>query len=205
MSGDVIYIASKNTHKVTEFRSLLQPLHLPICELPVDCPESPEMGATFEENALQKAKFYGYHVEGWVLADDSGLCVDHLHGEPGIHSARYAGGHGNDKANNQKLLRMLEGVPQPQRTAEFVCVLVLWNRLLETQFVVRGSLSGQIVEQPSGEAGFGYDPLFFLPQYKKTVAELGVQEKNRISHRARAVSKLIQVWEAHTDASMYRE
>lgn len=200
---DVIYIASKNEHKVAEFRELLQPLRKPVLELPVHCPDSPESGTSFEGNALQKARFYSGFVDGWVLADDSGLCVDALGGAPGIHSARFAGDHGNDKANNEKLLRMLEKVPVERRTGEFVCVLALWNESLAKQVVVRGTLPGVLLSGPRGENGFGYDPLFFLSNYNRSVAELTADEKNRISHRARAVEALIRVWEADNYANLH--
>ncbi|OFW78360.1 MAG: non-canonical purine NTP pyrophosphatase, RdgB/HAM1 family [Alicyclobacillus sp. RIFOXYA1_FULL_53_8] len=202
---DVIYIASKNEHKVAEFRDLLRPLTIPVMKLPQDCPESPESGTSFEENALQKARFYSAFVDGWVLADDSGLCVDALAGAPGIHSARFAGDHCNDKANNEKLLRMLEKVPMERRTGEFVCVIALWNQSLGKQLVVRGTLPGTILPGPRGENGFGYDPLFFLSDYHRSVAELPAAEKNRISHRARAVESLIRVWEADNYANLHRQ
>lgn len=202
MQSDVIYIASKNAHKVVEFQSLLKPLQIPVMQLPESCPESPESGETFEENALQKAKFYGEFVDGFVLADDSGLCVDYLDGAPGVHSARFSGEHGNDKANNEKLLNLMQDAPL--RTGEFVCVLALWNQSSGEEIVVRGSLPGQIAKQPRGVNGFGYDPLFYLPEYGLTVAQLDEQEKNRISHRARAVAKLIESWEARTNVAGLR-
>lgn len=202
---DVIYIASKNPHKVAEFRALLAPLRIPVRELPSLCPDSPESGLTFEENALQKARFYGRYVDGWVLADDSGLCVDHLDGAPGVYSARFAGEHGDDEANNERLLSLLQGVPADLRTAEFVCVLALWNESQHEQVVACGTLPGMIADQARGELGFGYDPLFYLPEYNRTVAELGQEWKNQISHRARAVAELIRVWEAKTDANLHRQ
>ncbi|MCF8563517.1 RdgB/HAM1 family non-canonical purine NTP pyrophosphatase [Alicyclobacillus tolerans] len=200
-----LFIASKNRHKVDEFRDMLAELDLAVLPLPDDCPESPETGATFAENAVQKARFYSAFVDGFVLADDSGLCVDYLGGAPGVFSARYAGDHGNDSANNAKLLRELEGVPDAKRTAQFVCALAVHHPQWNADLVVEGSVPGLILTHLRGDQGFGYDPLFYLPELGKSVAELEPSEKNRVSHRALAVRHLLQRWRGEVDAPVHRQ
>lgn len=186
----VVYIASRNLHKVDEYRMLLDGMS--VLPLPPEVPESPETATSFEGNALEKAVFYGSHVNGWVLADDSGLCVHALDGEPGIFSARYAGVHGDDAANNTKLLSKLSGVPHSERTAEFVCSIALWNSQIGRAYVVRGTVPGRIIDKPRGMNGFGYDPLFYVEEHGATFAELPAAVKNQISHRSRAVASLME-------------
>ncbi|WP_029420072.1 RdgB/HAM1 family non-canonical purine NTP pyrophosphatase [Alicyclobacillus macrosporangiidus] len=191
---DVIYIATRNPHKVEEFRQLLAPVAQDVRPLPEEAGACPENGVSFEANAVEKAVFYARYCPGWVLADDSGICVDALGGAPGVMSARYAGVHGDSAANNQKLLSALAEVPAAERTAEFVCAIAVWNHRLGRGWVVRGTVRGQVATALSGSGGFGYDPLFYVPELGKTLAELTAEEKNRWSHRARAVDALIAAW-----------
>jgi XTP/dITP diphosphohydrolase len=152
-------------------------------------PDVEENGSTFLENALIKAEAIAGYTGMPVLADDSGLEVDHLGGGPGIFSARYAGAGATDEENNRKLLGALEDVPLPQRGAAFRCVLVLYLPQ-GGQHVFEGQWRGRIGEDFRGSHGFGYDPLFYLPELGKTVAEMTAEEKNKLSHRSQAVHKL---------------
>jgi XTP/dITP diphosphohydrolase len=201
---DTIYIATKNAHKVEEFAALLQSLPVSVLPLPDGVPDCPETGTTFESNAMQKASFYAAYCDSWVLADDSGLCVNWLRGAPGIHSARYAGVHGDSAANNEKLLRALDGVPESERNAQFVCVLALYHHGRGTGYVVRGEVRGRIASRPSGHSGFGYDPLFYVPELGCTYADLPIEVKNAVSHRARAVQALIRLWRGAEDEAVHR-
>ena len=148
-----------------------------------------EDGTTFEENALIKAKTVaalGYEC----IADDSGLEVDALDGAPGIYSARYSGGHGNDKENNELVLKNLENVPDEKRTARFTCAIAYASPEGET-FTVRASCEGRILYAEEGEGGFGYDPLFYVEEYHKTLASVTPEEKNAISHRGKALRAFV--------------
>lgn len=151
-------------------------------------PEVEEDGLTFHENALKKAREVSRHTSETVLADDSGLEVDILGGEPGIHSARYSGPTATDESNNRMLLRNLEGIPKEKRGAAFQCALVLYrpDGISES---FEGSWRGEILFEPRGTLGFGYDPLFLDPEQGLTAAELPPGVKNRISHRGRAFAK----------------
>lgn len=196
MSRIKICIATSNAHKISEFREMFANAKL-------DCDvfgagelsgfEPPEEdGKTFSENALIKARAAAKIAPKgcFIMADDSGLCVDFLGGEPGVMSARYAGvkGDGADAANNKKLLKNLEGVPMPDRTARFVCAIALeCPNGIEKVFT--GKIEGVIDKSERGERGFGYDPLFLLPERGKTTAELTEREKNSISHRSKAFSQ----------------
>lgn len=196
MSRIKICIATSNAHKISEFREMFANAKL-------DCDvfgagelsgfEPPEEdGKTFSENALIKARAAAKIAPKgcFIMADDSGLCVDFLGGEPGVMSARYAGikGDGADAANNKKLLKNLEGVPMPDRTARFVCAIALeCPNGIEKVFT--GKIEGAIDKSERGERGFGYDPLFLLPERGKTTAELTEREKNSISHRGKAFSQ----------------
>jgi len=153
-----------------------------------DLPDVEEDGKTFFENAFKKAKIISEHTEEVVLADDSGLEVEYLGGEPGVYSSRYSGSDATDSSNMRKLLESLKDVSVEKRSAAFRCVLVLYSpdgRYMSFE----GSLQGIIHDEPVGDGGFGYDPVFFLPEQKLTVAQLPPEEKNRISHRAQAVDK----------------
>src|SRR5699024_6413581 len=151
-----------------------------------EVPEIAETGTTFRENALIKASTLSKILNKMVLADDSGLKVEALNGEPGVYSARYAGLQKDDQANNDKLLRNLKGIPRTQRTAQFHCTLALVAPGKE-DLVVFGEVPGVILEEPRGKNGFGYDPLFYVPELGQTMGEMSQEEKNKISHRAAAL------------------
>ena len=187
-----ILLGSKNKGKIQEFQEAFQDSQIEILSLNdfPDCPDAPETGNSFEENASQKALFYQEFTGLPSLADDSGIEVDALGGAPGIYSARYAGEPANDSANNQKLLENLEGIPNEKRTGRFVCVLALAKNGQIVQ-LSRGTAEGIVLEAPRGENGFGYDPLFFVPNLKKTMAELSITEKRQISHRGEALRKFV--------------
>jgi len=186
-----IVIASKNDGKIEEIKDMLSDLPLEVLSLNhyPNAPDVEESGRTFLENALIKAQAIADFTGMPVLADDSGLEVDHLSGGPGIFSARFAGGDATDGENNQKLLMALENVSNPQRGASFCCVLVLYFPNGEYQ-VFEGRWRGRIGVEYRGGHGFGYDPLFYLPEIGKTVAEMTAAEKNKRSHRSQAVHKL---------------
>ena len=154
-----------------------------------DIPEIEENGKTFTENALKKARFYSIYFGQLTLADDSGLEVETLKGMPGIHSARYAGERASPQENNQKLLREMEGIPDSKRGARFKCVMALVSPE-GREAVTEGVCKGRIGFKEVGKRGFGYDPLFILPQYGKTMAQISIEEKNRISHRGKALRKI---------------
>jgi len=186
-----VILATSNKHKFFEIKNILLPEELGIelifgGELVDSAP--PETGSTFFENALIKARFYGQKTNMPSLADDSGLVVPALGGKPGIMSARFAGEGCTYEDNNRKLLKMMESLPDEMRGAKFVCVAVLWLPYGEV-FSTKGELHGKITREPRGTGGFGYDPVFKLPD-GRTVAELSPQEKNAISHRAKAFKKM---------------
>lgn len=191
-SSQKIVLASSNQGKLAEIESILadQPYTFhPQSEFSVD--DADETGLTFIENALIKARHACEQTGHMALADDSGLEVDALKGQPGIYSARYAGEHGNSEANNAKLIEALKAVPEGQRQARFQCVMVLLRHANDpTPMICQGTWSGCIALTPAGCGGFGYDPLFYLNQHKCTAAELDRQIKNQISHRAQALKQL---------------
>jgi XTP/dITP diphosphohydrolase len=191
MMPKMIVIASKNNGKVDEIKAMLSDLPVEIISLNeyANAPDVEEKGGTFLENALLKGKTISKFTGLPVVADDSGLEVDHLAGGPGIYSARYAGPNATDEENNRKLLAALEGVPVPRRGATFRCVLVLYSPHGEHK-VFEGRWRGCIGEELHGGHGFGYDPLFYLPEIGKTVAEITAAEKNKLSHRSQAVQEL---------------
>jgi len=182
-----LLIATHNRGKVREYQQLLSDLPVEITyldELGIT-EEVEETGQTFQENALQKARSYARLSGLPTWADDSGLEVDALNGEPGVRSARYAGPNASDEDRYRLLLRKLAGVPAPARTARFRCVVaVVWPD--GRSFTTEGRCEGIIGETPRGENGFGYDPIFILPDQGRSMAELAPEEKNRISHRGRA-------------------
>ena len=155
-----------------------------------DAPEVVEDGATCEANAIKKARAIAQHTNLPAVADDTGLMVEALGGRPGVHAARYAGKKATYEDNCRKLLRELAGVPRERRSARFITVAALARPGDERVTVVEGALDGVIAETPAGTQGFGYDPVFFVPELGKTLAQLTPEEKNRISHRARAFGKL---------------
>lgn len=190
-----IVIATRNPGKAKEFAALFAKEGYQIKTL-LDYPDLPdveETGTTFEENARLKAETIAQLLQQPVLADDSGLVVDVLNGMPGIFSARFAGERKSDAANNAKLLHELTNVPDEQRTAHFHCTLVFAAPQKES-LVVEADWDGRIARIPQGDNGFGYDPLFIVPGYDKTSAELTSEEKNKISHRGMAVKELERTW-----------
>jgi len=186
-----IVFASKNRGKIRELNALLEGMNVNLLSLHdyPDVPSIVEDGNTFLENALKKARVISEYTGGTIIADDSGLEVDYLEGAPGIHSARYSGAGATDERNIRKLLEELDGVPTEKRGAAFRCALVLY-RTDGTFETFEGKLEGIIALKPTGSEGFGYDPVFIVPEYGKTVAQLDPEIKNRISHRAIAFAKL---------------
>ncbi|MCR1898766.1 XTP/dITP diphosphatase [Irregularibacter muris] len=196
MSELNIIIASGNAHKVEEVKSILSPLGFRVTSMQEEGIgiDVEEKGQTFEENALIKAHALSKYTDKIVLADDSGLMVDALEGAPGVYSARYAGEHGNDRKNNEKLLTELEGIPLKDRSARFYCAIaVVYPE--GGEIVVTGKCEGVIAYTPQGENGFGYDPLFYVPEFNKTFGQLEDEEKNKISHRAIALKNLKKILE----------
>ncbi|PRS10465.1 non-canonical purine NTP pyrophosphatase [Bacillus atrophaeus] len=189
-------IATHNPGKVKEFKDILAPKGFDVKSL-ADIgflEEIEETGHTFEENAVLKAEAVAKAVNKMVIADDSGLSVDNLGGSPGVYSARYAGEQKDDTANINKVLQELKGIEKEQRTARFRCALAVSIPGEETK-TVEGHVEGYIAEEPKGENGFGYDPIFIVKDKDKTMAELTSDEKNKISHRANALKKLSQLLE----------
>ncbi len=187
-------LASRNKHKIKELEFLLGKYIEEIEILSLDdvglFDEIEENGVKFEENAVIKA--LAAAKSGFIgIGDDSGLEVDALDGAPGVYSARYAGEHGNDKANNELLLKNLEGVVN--RSGRFVCALACADPKDGRILIVRGTAEGEILTEEQGEGGFGYDPLFYYPPLGKTFGELTAEEKNQISHRSDAVKKLAEL------------
>ena len=186
----LLVLATGNPNKVVELRHLLQDVFIaPVTatDLGLALPAE-EPYATFRENAAHKALSVARQTDLLVLGEDSGLEVDALDGRPGVHSKRYSGPLGDAKANNDKLLDNLRNVPWPQRKARFRCVLALASAD-KVLFTATGECAGIIANEPRGSGGFGYDPLFYLPERNRTMAELSANEKNRISHRSRALVK----------------
>jgi len=186
----LILLASSNKGKALEFQNSLGRLGIKIITLNEleNVPEIQETGQTFRENAELKAQIVAKFSGLPVLADDSGLEVDHLAGWPGVNSARFAGYGATDAENNRKLLDMLKGVPFEKRTARFVCVLAIAFPD-ERIYFTEGSCKGMILDEPKGHGGFGYDTLFYLPDLHKTFAELTIEEKELFSHRGKALRK----------------
>lgn len=187
-----IIAASANAHKIKEIKAITKKFGMDVVsrdEAGVPPFEIVEDGQTFEENSYKKAFAIMQASGETTIADDSGLMVDYLGGAPGVYSARFAGDHCDDERNNQKLLGMLEGLADSERTAKFVSVITMIFPDGQT-LVARGECPGRIIEMPTGENGFGYDPLFVPDGYDKTFAQLSEEEKNAISHRARALQKL---------------
>lgn len=183
-----LVLATHNRGKYREISAVLSDLPINVlftADFP-DCPKSEEPFGTYLENASDKAQLVAQHTGHWVLADDSGLEVTALQGAPGVKSARYAGEKVSYTDNNEKILQELAGKEGAGREAAFVCTMVLRSPQGE-EWVSVGKLVGQIATEPKGEFGFGYDPIFWLPDKKKTLAELQPEEKNLISHRRRAL------------------
>lgn len=192
-----LLLATRNPGKIREIRSELAgaPVRL-LCRDDVEgWPDLREEGETFEDNALTKAAQLAHWANLPALADDSGLEVDALGGEPGVRSARFAGKHGDDAANIELLLQRMRGIPEKERGARFVCVLALASPRGE-RFLVRETCEGSIALAPRGEGGFGYDPVFVPQGERRTMAELSLEEKNAISHRGKALRRLRDLLEA---------
>lgn len=186
-----IVIATKNEGKAREFAQLFNSFDVEVKTL-LDYPEIvdiDETGTTFEENAILKAEGTGLHDSVIVIADDSGLVIDALDGRPGIYSARYAGLDKSDDANIDRVLAELTGVPDDERTARFYCALAVAGPNFSTK-TVSGTCEGKILEERRGDGGFGYDPIFFVESKGCSMAELAADEKNAISHRAKALDEL---------------
>ena len=187
-----VILASKNKDKIREISNILKNSNktLLTCN-DIDIPEVEETGSTFVENAILKARSASLTTGLAAIADDSGIEIDYLDSKPGIKSARYSGKNATNESNNLKLLRALDGVPYEKRKACYRCVIV-YMRFPDDPFpiITSGSWEGYITEKLIGTNGFGYDPLFYLPEYDKTSAEISSSLKNKISHRAKALKKL---------------
>lgn len=193
-SAPLLVIGSRNTKKRDELVHLVGPYGLTVKTL-ADFPdlthEVEEDGDTFEHNARKKATEYAKALGEWVLADDSGLCIDALDGAPGVYSAHYAGTHGENDANNALVLKNLAEIPTAKRGAHYVAMLVLADPAGTIQVEARGECYGRITTELRGTAGFGYDPLFEVREYHRTFGEMGPAIKRTISHRSRAMRQML--------------
>ncbi|MCZ1264346.1 XTP/dITP diphosphatase [Paenibacillus tundrae] len=200
LDSPIIIVATRNAGKVREFAHAFAPLGKEVKSM-FDYPELPDVvedGVTFADNAWKKAKTVGDALGLPVLADDSGLCVDLLDGDPGVYSARYAGEGATDEKNNAKLLEALESLKSGEDTeqpllspARFVCTLVLYDPATGDKYESEGMVEGWITAEAAGGGGFGYDPLFYVPEYEMTMAELTLEQKQAISHRGHALRALV--------------
>ena len=188
-----IVLASNNPGKVREFNALLADHHIEVVpQSQFGVAEADETGLSFVENAILKARNAAAHTGLPAIADDSGIEVDALNGAPGIYSARYAGVGAGDKANLEKLLADLKGVPEEKRTARFQCLMVYMRHANDpTPLICQGTWEGRILFEPRGTQGFGYDPVFFVPTHNCSSAELPPEVKNALSHRGQALRKLV--------------
>lgn len=188
-----IVIATRNAKKGAELRALLAPCGVEViglADLP-DVPEVVEDGATFAENAAKKAVHVAVHLGCWTLGEDSGLEVDALQGAPGVYSARFSGPGATDDANNMRLVRELADVPEQQRGARYVCHIAVADPAGDVRLRVEETCRGRITGQPRGTNGFGYDPYFLIPELHRTFGELSPLVKRQISHRGRALRRLV--------------
>lgn len=197
-----LLVATKNNKKLKEIREILKPLNLKITSL-ADYRNTPriiENGKTFRENAVKKAIKISSFSRKLTLGEDSGLCVEALGGKPGIYSARFAGKDKSDLKNNLKILKLLGGLPSNKRKAYYSCAVALadGDSLIG---VVEGRCQGRIAFSPKGHFGFGYDPIFIIPKYKKTFAELGEAIKHRMSHRYRALEKAKKIIQKYIESN----
>jgi len=188
-----IVLASSNAGKVKEINQLLSNHQIQVVpQSDFNVPDIEETGLTFVENAILKARNAAQHSGLPAIADDSGLEVDALNGAPGIRSARFSGPEATDQTNNDKLLKLLKEIPEDKRSARFQCLLVYLRHPADpTPLICQGTWEGQILFQPQGENGFGYDPLFFVPDHYCSSAELRPEVKNQLSHRGRALRELL--------------
>ncbi|HBN58610.1 MAG TPA: non-canonical purine NTP pyrophosphatase, RdgB/HAM1 family [Gammaproteobacteria bacterium] len=188
-----IILASNNKGKIGEFNAMLDGLYEVVSMSDRKVEEVPETGLTFVENALIKARNASEQSGLPALADDSGIVVDALSGEPGIYSARYAGNHGDDEANTQKLLDEMQGVADGDRSARFWCAIVFVEHANDpTPIIIQRGWEGEILRKKVGENGFGYDPIFYVPTHSCASAELAPEIKNTLSHRGRALIALLK-------------
>lgn len=186
-----IIIATKNKGKAKDFEELLEPMGYKVLTLHDVAPymDVEETGETFEENAILKAEAIAQELQATVIADDSGLEIDALDGEPGVYSARYSGEEKNDDSNIDKVLQKLVQIPDDEKTARFRCVLALASPGKET-IIFEGTCEGLITDERKGDNGFGYDPIFYVPALEKTMAEMKPSEKAAVSHRGNAIREL---------------
>ena len=193
-----VCLASNNAGKVREINQLLGESGITVVpQSEFDCPEAEETGLTFVENAIIKARNAALHSGLPAIADDSGIEVDALKGAPGIYSARYAGRGASDEANLRKLLGDLQGIPEAERTARFQCLMVYMRHAEDpTPLICQGTWEGRILAEPRGDNGFGYDPVFLVPELEHSAAELEADTKNRLSHRGQALRQLA-AWLGH--------
>ncbi|MDP2941449.1 MAG: RdgB/HAM1 family non-canonical purine NTP pyrophosphatase [Candidatus Omnitrophota bacterium] len=185
-----LVVATKNLKKLKEIKAILRPFNLSVTSL-TDYPQAPriiENGKTFQENAVKKALKIARFTQKLTLGEDSGLCVDALNGAPGVYSSRFSGRDKSDGKNNLKLLKLLRGLPLNKRKAHYVCAVALADKD-GIVGIAGGRCSGKIGFALKGSAGFGYDPLFVIPKYNKTFAQLGEKIKHRLSHRYHALEK----------------
>ena len=194
-----IVLASNNPGKVREFNQLLSDTELEVVpQSAFSVPEIEETGLTFVENAILKARNAAQHAGLPAIADDSGLEVDALSGAPGIYSARYAGAGASDRDNLEKLLTTLQGVDDDQRSARFQCLMVYMRHARDpTPRIFQGTWEGSILREPRGSGGFGYDPVFLVPEMNRASAELPPDVKNRLSHRGQAIRQLVASLRGH--------
>ena len=187
-----IIIGSGNQHKIEEIKAYFADLDFNFEGLDpeLELPEVVEDGKSYKENALKKARQRAEELNQIVLADDSGLSVDYLDGAPGIYSARFGGEDLNDREKYLKILKLLKGQPESRRGAAFISVIALVDPFRNIEITAEGRCEGIIAEEPAGENGFGYDPIFYLPEFGKTMAQISQQQKNKISHRGRALKKM---------------
>lgn len=194
-----LVLASGNQGKLKEFNQLLAQRGFKVVpQSDFDTPEAEETGLSFVENAIIKARNASHHTGLPALADDSGLEVDALNGQPGIYSARFAGPQNNDADNNAKLLSLLADIPEQERNARFQCLLVMVRHPEDpTPLICQGTWHGRILFEARGDNGFGYDPLFFVPEKNCSSAELPAAIKNSISHRGKALTQLLYCMETN--------
>lgn len=190
-----VVLASGNPGKVREIGEMLKALGIEVVpQSEFDVPEAEETGTTFVENAIIKARNAAEHTGLPAIADDSGIEVDALNGAPGVYSARYSGPKADDEANNRKMLEELNGVADEERTARYQAILVYMSHAGDpTPLISQGSWEGRILEKPRGENGFGYDPIFYVPEHDCSSAELSPESKNQLSHRGKALRKLVSL------------
>jgi XTP/dITP diphosphohydrolase len=192
MMPPTLVLGTRNVKKRKEIEEILGDLGIPLQDLSIypDAPEVVEDGETFEANARKKASETAKAIGQWVLGEDSGLVVPGLGGRPGVYSARYAGKQGDDAANNRKLLAELAPLPAEKREAYYVCTAALADPTGQVHAVVEGRCNGRIITDYRGEGGFGYDPLFLIPEYHQTFGQLSARVKHALSHRGRALLQL---------------